>query len=89
MQFMCNYFTYTHTAIECEPLPGIANGMIAYSMAGSTNYPLGTVATYSCNSGFVLDLSVCSEMRTCVDDNDDDALGEFSGTAPACVCKLS
>ena len=72
----------------CEPLPGIANGMIAYSTAGSPNYPPGTVATYSCNDGFVLDLiGGGSETRTCEDDGDGDALGEFSGTAPSCVGK--
>ena len=79
---------YSHTAIECEPLPDIINGMIAYSTAGSPNYELGTVATYSCNAGFVLDLTGGgSETRTCEDDGDGDALGEFSGTAPSCVGK--
>ena len=63
--------------------------MISYSMAGSPNHPLGTVATYSCNAGFVLDLTGGSEMRTCVDDDDDDALGVFNGNAPACVRKYT
>ena len=80
--------SFTHTAIECEPLPVIANGMILYSDTGPPNYALGTVATYSCDTGFVLDLtSDGSMMRTCGDDGDNDALGEFSGTAPSCVRK--
>ena len=78
-------YIHTHTAIQCEPLAAIDNGMISYSTTGSPNYALGTVATYSCNTGFVLDLSVGFEMRTCVDDGDNDALREFSGTAPSCV----
>ena len=72
----------------CEPLSDIENGMISYSTAGTPNHPLGTVATYSCDAGFVLDLSGGgSETRTCEDDGDGDALGEFSGTAPSCVGK--
>ena len=61
--------------------------MISYSNAGTPNYALGTVATYSCDSGFVLDLSVGSEMRTCIDDGDNDAEGIFDMQEPACVRK--
>ena len=61
--------------------------MISYSNAGTPNYALGTVATYSCDSGFVLDLSVGSEMRTCIDDGDNDAEGVFDMQEPACVRK--
>ena len=61
--------------------------MILYSNAGTPNYPLTTVATYSCNAGFVLDLSVGSETRTCIDDGDNDAEGVFDMQEPACVRK--
>ena len=53
------------------------------------NYALGTVATYSCNAGFVLDLSVGSEMRTCVDGDGMDAVGLFNHEAPSCVRKFT
>ena len=61
--------------------------MITYSTVGTPNHALGTVATYSCNVGFVLDLTVGSEMRTCEDDGMD-AFGMFSGQAPSCVRKF-
>ena len=79
---------FTHTAIECEPLTANVNEMISYSTLGSPNFALDTVATYSCNTGFVLDLTGGgSETRTCGDDGDGDALGVFNGTAPSCVGK--
>ena len=53
------------------------------------DYELGTVATYSCNPGFVLNSSLGGTMmRTCVDDGDNDAEGIFDGQAPTCVCKF-
>ena len=53
------------------------------------NYELGTVATYSCDAGFVLDFSLGgTETRTCVDDGDNDAEGIFDGQAPTCVRKF-
>ena len=76
-------------AVECEPLDAIANGFITYADDTTPNFDLGTTATYACNEGFFLDLSVGDRVRTCEDDNDMDALGEFSGLAPSCVCKLS
>ena len=76
-------------AIECEPLQAISNGMISYSTSGSPNYELGTVATYSCNPGYSLNLdNGGSETRTCVDDGDGDAEGIFNGRAPSCICKF-
>ena len=61
--------------------------MITYSNDGTPNYALGTVATYICDTGFALNLTVGSEMRTCIDDNDDDAEGVFDMQEPACVRK--
>ena len=46
------------------------------------------MATYACDTGFILDLSLGgSEMRTCVDDMDNDAEGVFDNQAPICVRK--
>ena len=63
----------------------IANGVITYAPDSVPNYSLGTTATYSCNTGFSLDLSAGCETRTCVDDGDNDAEGVFNGQAPTCV----
>ena len=77
------------TAIECEPLSAIANGVITYAADTTPNYELGTEATYSCNDGFFLEVSIGVRVRTCEDDGDGDALGVFNGQAPSCVRKLS
>ncbi len=83
------YRTEFHVAIECSPLPAIANGSITYAIDNTPNYDLGTVATYDCKAGFVLDLSLGkSEMRTCVDDDGLDAIGVFNEQAPTCVRKF-
>ncbi len=75
--------------IQCTPLslPDIPNGMIEYGPDMTPNYMLGTTATYICNDGFFLDISVGNEVRTCVDDNGLDNLGEFTGSQPTCVRK--
>ncbi len=79
-----------HTAVQCSPLLAITNGVITYAPDTIPNYDLGTVATYECNSGFVLDLSLGGSMtRTCFDDLDNDAEGVFSGQAPRCIRKWS
>ena len=76
-------------AIECEPLDEIANGFITYTVDTTANFDLGTTATYDCNEGYFLDLSVGNRVRTCEDDNDMDALGMFNGQTPTCVRKSS
>ena len=78
---------FIRAAIECEPLPPIANGLITYADDTTPNFDLGTTATYVCNEGYFLDLSVGVRVRTCVDDVDMDALGVFTGQAPSCVRK--
>ena len=77
------------TVIQCTPLPDIPNGRIEYGPDTTANYMLGTTATYICNDGFFLDLSVGNEVRTCEDDNGLDDLGEFTGSQPTCVRKYS
>ncbi len=76
------------TAIECSPLTTIANGVITYAPDTTPSYDLSTVATYDCDAGFVLDLSLGgSEMRTCFDDDGLDAIGEFDNQTPRCIRK--
>ncbi len=77
-------------AIQCNALDGIENGVITYAIDTTPNYDPGTVATYTCDAGFFLYLSLGGSMtRTCVDDEDNDAEGVFSGQAPRCIRKLS
>ena len=54
-----------------------------------SNYDLGTVATYSCSPGFVLDISVGTQTRECEDDGDEDADGVFNNQPPTCVRKFN
>ena len=77
-------------AVQCNPLDGMENGVITYATDITPNYDLGTEATYACDAGYFLDLSLGESMtRTCVDDEDNDAEGVFSGQAPICIRKLS
>ncbi|XP_064386390.1 sushi, von Willebrand factor type A, EGF and pentraxin domain-containing protein 1-like [Halichondria panicea] len=63
--------------ITCSALPSLANGIIDYSGAGSTDSrPVGTVATHTCDTGYaIIDGSTT---RTCGSD------GVWSGLAPTC-----
>ena len=79
---------FFHTAIKCPPLDSIGDGVITYTPENTPDYNLDTVATYSCNGGFFLDLSIGGSVtRTCVDDLDNDAEGVFDRQAPRCVRK--
>ena len=80
-------FYILNTAIECRVLPVFANGMIVYATDVIANFELGTTATYSCNEGYTLDLSIGVEVRTCIDGGDNNAVGVFSDQEPACVRK--
>ncbi len=74
-----------HTVIECPPLPAITNGTISYSPDVTSDYDLGTNATYTCEAGFYLE---GNEVRVCMDDDGMDAIGVWSDQEPSCVCKL-
>ncbi len=64
----------------CNELEAIANGIISYAPDNQgPEYDLGTVATYSCDDGFIL---IGSSNRVCEDDGD--ILGTFAGIAPSC-----
>ena len=62
----------------------ILNGLVVYAPDSAPNYSLGTVATYSCNTSYFLNVTAGSEMRTCIDDGDNDVEGIFNHTAPTC-----
>ena len=70
----------------CPPLPAIIiNGMISYSPDVTSDYDLGTEATYTCEAGFYLE---GNEVRVCMDDDGMDAIGVWSGQEPSCVRKF-
>ena len=79
------YILVTDSAV-CGALDAIANGMISYSTDMTAPYSVGTVATYTCNSGYELS-TTGDEMRTCMD-NGDGSGGTFGGTAPTCKRKF-
>ncbi len=78
----CAFSDSLSTAIVCNELSAIENGMISYSPdSEGPEYDLGTMATYSCNDGFVLvgpiEVRICEDVGT-------GALGEFNDEAPTC-----
>ena len=62
---------------QCPVLPSPDNGMLTFANQRLS----GDTATYTCDSGYELDLTSGSEVRTCLAD------GTWSGSAPACVGK--
>ena len=72
-------------AIECEPLPAIANGMITYADDTTPNFDLGTTATYACDDGYYL---MGNDQRNCFAGDGTSATGVFDGQEPTCVCKF-
>ncbi len=74
---------YSPTAL-CPPLPPLANGVISYSSDNTSDYIIGSVATYSCSHGYVLRGG--SVIRTCGDVGDGSS-GRFDGQAPTCERK--
>ena len=74
------YNTIFFTAIECPSL-SLTNGSIVYVSDTTPEFEIGTVATHSCDAGFAL---VGGMARTCMDDNQVDIVGEWSGSAPTC-----
>ena len=76
----------TFITAVCGALDAIANGMISYSTDMTAPYSVGTVATYTCNSGYELS-TTGDEMRTCMD-NGDGSGSSFGGSAPTCQRNL-
>ena len=81
--FAMLYSTYFSTAIECPSL-NITNGMITYAADTTPEFEIGTVATHTCNARFAL---VGDMARTCMDDDQADVVGVWSGSAPTCERK--
>ncbi len=76
------------TTAECEPLPDFPNGMISYAPDMTANYSVGTVATYTCDSGFRFVPGVGNRMRHCEDQGSTgDPISDFNGTEPRCERK--
>ena len=74
---ICTQFNHIifYAAIFCEELPEIENGEISYAPdSEGPEYDLGTVATYTCDGGFML---VGSAQRICQN-------GNFTGIEPFC-----
>ena len=67
---------------QCPELPPIINGFITYAGDVVPDFDIGTVATYECNSGFVV---VGVMTRNCVEAADH--TGVFNGVAPTCQRK--
>ncbi len=65
----------------CPYIPSPLNGCINFVEDDVYPFNLGTVATYSCDSGFAL---TGSEMRTC-EVNGGNRIGVWSSTEPSCV----
>ena len=58
--------------------------MITYAADTTSEFEIGTVATHICNAGF---LRVGDMTRTCMDDDQADIFGVWSGSAPTCERK--
>ena len=65
----------------------LENGVVMYNADMMANFDLGTVATHSCDNGFVL---MGSLTRTCMDDDGLDTVGVWSDNdnLPTCVRKF-
>ena len=71
-------------AITCDPSrTNLTNGYVSCTNSNQ----LGSVCTYSCNTGYGLsDISLTN--TTCNDNGDNDNNGEWSSTAPQCLGKF-
>ncbi len=63
--------------VECLALAPIPNGAIAYDPDMTAPYDVGTVATHTCDPGFILSAGL--EPRVCLD------TGRWSGLIPVCI----
>ncbi len=77
--YLIQYHLYTVVSLTCMSLPPLTNGGITYDGGSTNNRPVGTVATYTCVSGFTID-GVAIITRTC-------RSGVWSGLAPMCQSK--
>ena len=77
------YSSYILTEILCSEIQTFGNGTASITPSSdSFKYSLGSVATYSCNTGFVL---VGQKTRVCEDTNGGTVTtGTWSGSTPNC-----
>ena len=64
----------------CPALTAPMNGQVSYDM--TSPYGIGTVARFTCDTGFSLNGAV--DMLTCADDDQLDTVGTWGGTEPTC-----
>jgi len=73
---------------RCDALSGIDNGVISYSPDMTAPYSVGTMATSTCNPGFLLVPGEGNTIRDCeivADSGGNDA--DFNGSPPRCERK--
>ena len=68
------------SAIKCPSL-SLTDGMVTYAADATPDFAIGTVATHTCSPGFSL---VGVMTRTCMDDDQADIVGVWSGAASSC-----
>ena len=62
----------------------LTDGSVTYAADTSPDFSIGTLATHACGAGFAL---VGDVTRTCMDDDQADTTGVWSGSAPICERK--
>ena len=82
-EFTISVVYFTQTEIFCSESPAPQNGTMSIATASNENrYSLGSVARYSCNTGFAL---VGQTTRVCEDTNGGIVTtGTWSGSLPTC-----
>ncbi len=70
----------------CPDLSNPINGKVTFSADNLFPFTLATVATYSCEPGYVLN---STDTRTCVDNSlQTNPVGTWDGNAPTCSGQL-
>ena len=64
----------------CFDLPPLINGVNAYDAGSADSRPINTIATFTCDNGYTLELTG-GNFRQCLND------GTWSGSAPTCQGK--
>ena len=62
----------------------LTDGSVTYAADTSPDFSIGTMAIHACAAGFAL---VGDVTRTCMDDDQADTTGVWSGSAPTCARK--